>query len=1015
MLQINMERPFVIFLGFVTLFAGTGKAADALKFFKSYIGTGDYVVGGAALRGQGTADAATQAITGGVGSYAKGTIHMSGVPGYTANGVPQHADILAAFLYWETIAGPGVNQSLLTLGTFRGLKVVGTRITTPGITALACVGSGGGNGNQSGAQTLLTYRADVLRYLPYKKDPVTGRPLGQRLVNDVDLVAEGLPLHTVALPDTGAGGTQSPSSGNQAFLTEGVSLVVVYRVAGAPLRAVVLYDGAYTFSSVNPLMTQTIKGFYQASTITPVARLTHIVGDGDTNFKEQLTVNGLVPTGVSANNPFQGALGQAWDNLTIDVSDRMLGNDSSISTAVTPSAQASTDCLSWGAMVFSVTVQDTDGDGLLDTWETNGFTDISDGSFVNLPAMGANPAVKDIFVEIDYMSTGGYTNATQGIVPAHSHLPARATVLDKVAAAFSARGIRIHFDVGPLYQEEAIAPNYVIVPASVARGGEAIPETTCGSIQSPTCLFPDYPGTVSWKNGFQIIKNGGTSGGVVQPLQFDHNRRNIFHYALFAHTLGLPKWRINDKTLTGIAVSGGTATVTTASPHGVSTPTVTITVLRASASSGLNGSYTASVTSPTTLSFATTASAGTYQNWGLAVSNGIPRSNSGVSDVGGGDLMITLGRWDNFKGTDFMNASTFHHELGHNLDLGHGGDISDPNNCKPNHQSTMSYLYQVRGLLNLAGIPQIDYSRQLLAPLNESTLNESTGLGAVPGGLPYLPRWYAPKSSSFLDSIIGTEPATKHCNGTPVNASDPPTVRIDGTSLTPSPLDWNNDGTAVNLALSQDINFSGVVSQGYAGFNDWANINLQQLSARRNASASSLEIGLGEDTGDELGIADGDLGIADGDLGIADGDLGMAGGDLGIADGDLGIADGDLGGELDFDTAAALGNAPHSLTAAVVGLNIDLDWGFPNVGNVSQFQVWRAACPNGYTVAAPCSLSPSIQPVRIAFVPTPIAVCDGGHDFCDTTTKKNTVYLYFVTATVNAKQSGPSNIVPQRR
>jgi len=364
MRQINMERPFAIFLGLVTLFAQTGKAADALKFFKSYIGTGDYVVGGAALRGQGTADAATQAITGGVGAYAKGTIHMSGVPGYTANGVPQHADILAAFLYWETIAGPSVNQSLLTLGTFRGLKVVGTRITTPGITDLACVGSGGGNGNQSGAQTLLTYRADVLRYLPYKKDPVTGRPLGQRLVNDVDLMAEGLPLHTVALPDTGAGGTQSPSSGNQAFLTEGVSLVVVYRIAGAPLRAVVIYDGAYTFSSVNPLMMQTIKGFYQASTITPVARLTHIVGDGDTNFKEQLTVNGLVPTGVSANNPFQGALGQAWDNLTIDVSDRMSGNDSSISTRVTPSDPASTDCLSWGAMVFSVTVQDTDGDGL---------------------------------------------------------------------------------------------------------------------------------------------------------------------------------------------------------------------------------------------------------------------------------------------------------------------------------------------------------------------------------------------------------------------------------------------------------------------------------------------------------------------------------------------------------------------------------------------------------------------------------------------------------------------------
>jgi hypothetical protein len=223
--------------------------------------------------------------------------------------------------------------------------------------------------------------------------------------------------------------------------------------------------------------------------------------------------------------------------------------------------------------------------------------------------------------------------------------------------------------------------------------------------------------------------------------------------------------------------------------------------------------------------------------------------------------------------------------------------------------------------------------------------------------------------------------------------------------------------------LSQDINFSGAVSsQSYAGFNDWANINLQQVGARWNAS-SSLDVGLvpGEDTGDDLGIADGTLGIADGTLGIADGTLGIADGTLGIADGTLGIADGTLGiadgtlgGELDFDTAKSLGNSPHSLTATVVGFNIDLNWGSPNVGQASQYQVWRAACPKGFTVAAPCSLSPSILPVPIGSVPTPItAVC--GADFCDTTAKNNVLYLYFVTATVDAKHSGPSNIVAQSK
>jgi len=127
--------------------------------------------------------------------------------------------IVAAYLYWETIATSTADPTVLAQGTFRGLKIVGTQIAAAG--TLACSGSGGGNGNQTGAQTLFVYRADVLRYLPYKHDQATGQPLGQRLVNDADLIANGFPLHTVSLPDTGAGGTTSPSTGNQAFLTEG--------------------------------------------------------------------------------------------------------------------------------------------------------------------------------------------------------------------------------------------------------------------------------------------------------------------------------------------------------------------------------------------------------------------------------------------------------------------------------------------------------------------------------------------------------------------------------------------------------------------------------------------------------------------------------------------------------------------------------------------------------------------------------------------------------------------------
>ncbi len=45
-----------------------------------------------------------------------------------------------------------------------------------------------------------------------------------------------------------------------------------------------------------------------------------------------------------------------------------------------PSASNS-GCVSWGATILSTTVQDTDGDGLLDVWENNkGYTDAASGS-----------------------------------------------------------------------------------------------------------------------------------------------------------------------------------------------------------------------------------------------------------------------------------------------------------------------------------------------------------------------------------------------------------------------------------------------------------------------------------------------------------------------------------------------------------------------------------------------------------------------------------------------------------
>jgi hypothetical protein len=267
-------------------------------------------------------------------------------------------------------------------------------------------------------------------------------------------VANGFSLTAVALPD-GKDGTRIP----------GATLVVIYRISTAPPKAIVFYDGGYTMAPTGKL-SQTILGFYEASKTDPHARMTQIAGNGSSTTTEHLTVNGSLPAGVSATSPFNAALGADWDSPTFDVSSLIHPNGNSVTTLVTPSSAHT--CLSFAAIVMSTTVQDTDNDGLPDVWETNtGLTDPHGNPLPPLSAMGANPNVRDIFIEIDYMTTPGWTTALAGTDPAHSHLPSHA-VLDTVCSAFKAQGINLHLDVGNNYQ--TAPPDPCIIPSAYSGG-----------------------------------------------------------------------------------------------------------------------------------------------------------------------------------------------------------------------------------------------------------------------------------------------------------------------------------------------------------------------------------------------------------------------------------------------------------------------------------------------------------------------------------------------------------------
>ena len=92
---------------------------------------------------------------------------------------------------------------------------------------------------------------------------------------------------------------------------------------------------------------------------------------------------------------------------------------------------------------------DSDNDGLLDIWETNGYDADNNGTpDINLAALGANRLRKDLFLELDYLQGAGHTHAPvqaaiQGLVQTFANAPI--TNLDGTT------GIQLHVDVGPLY------------------------------------------------------------------------------------------------------------------------------------------------------------------------------------------------------------------------------------------------------------------------------------------------------------------------------------------------------------------------------------------------------------------------------------------------------------------------------------------------------------------------------------------------------------------------------------
>jgi hypothetical protein len=625
--------------------------ASNLNLFRNYFVTGDYSAGGVGLRGKGA------------NGVAKGKIDIAGIPAGSR--------IIAAWLYWET-AGVGAD------GKFHGKAIKGTALGTVKSPCFVL----------PNLPDVIVYRADVLQFLD------TNFP--------GDYIGGG--RHEVELPDSG--------NANTAPSTMGATLVIVWAHTSREYKSIVLFDGAYTLRPGTVRFAATLRGFDDAPLFANIS-MTHVVGGGRSDRKSNLSFEGRA-LGSTPDKVFTGALGGQWDTLTFKGADLRLGDGAS--TARTNSDGTAfpgtiMNCLTWAAVIMSTSVRDTDKDGLLDVWERQGYKDAIDGTAVDLPAMGADPALRNVYVEIDWMDKGaGETR---------DHAP-KQPGLDLIVASFAAQNIRLRFDTGQ--------------GGAFAEGGNVIAH------QASTEFKKDY---------IDIKRNN-----------FKFNRRFIYHYCLMAHAVKFRDLR------------------------------------------GVEGILPA----------------------------------SGVADFPGGDFMLMMGiiphtgvnAADTMVGTLEEQAGTIMHELGHNLNLEHGGDSSWPN-YKPQHQSVMNYLYQMRGLFDANGKFVVDYSTRDQGALDENALKEADGSGNAK----YRTQYFAPPNvlDTFIDRLFGSRINTRRCG--PLL----PFVLQTTPGAGAGAIDWNNSLAIDANAVAVDIGGTSLPDgacalETYKGHNDWGAVNLQQTGSR---------------------------------------------------------------------------------------------------------------------------------------------------------------------------------------
>ena len=172
---------------------------------------------------------------------------------------------------------------------------------------------------------------------------------------------------------------------------------------------------------------------------------------------------------------------------------------------------------------------DSDGDALPDEWEICGLNVASDGTIeqctnrpcdLDLAEMGADPLVKDLFVEVDFMRRGTHTR---------THRPNLAAI-NLVVEAFKnapvsnadgiTTGINLHVDAGEKY---IMNPRTGETWGARSKFDRIAHQNNLGAFDPPG----DVEGEYDWTD-FDNIK----------AAHFSRLRSPVFRYGLFAHQIG---------------------------------------------------------------------------------------------------------------------------------------------------------------------------------------------------------------------------------------------------------------------------------------------------------------------------------------------------------------------------------------------------------------------------------------------------------------------------------------------